>query len=132
MDSWHGMISLVNYERGMYMKLNFKNHKAAQDMITLIEKDKSLSASDAIKFSINQDIHDKILNTGWASIALGLWGHDDPDREWNKMKNPYIEVEIEENKLKLVNDIAKKEKVDIVTAVSYFLIFTMDSLHYHI
>lgn len=114
------------------MKLNFKKHKAAQDMITLIEKDKCLSASDAIKFSINQDIHDKILNAGWASIALGLWGHGDPDREWNKMDNPSIEVEIEEDKLKLVDDIAQKEKVDIVTAVSYFLLFTMDALGYHI
>lgn len=114
------------------MKLNLENHDAAQDMIILIEKDKCLSATDAIKFSINQDIHDKILNTGWASIALELWGHDDPDREWNKMEEPYIEVEIEENKLKLIEDIAKKEKVDIVTAVSYFLIFTMDTLGYHI
>ena len=114
------------------MKLNFRKHKAAQDMITLIEKDKCLSAPDAIKFSINQEIHDIILNTGWASIALGLWGHDDPDREWNKMDNPCIEVEIEGDKLKLVDDISQKEEVDIVTAVSYFLLFTMDKLGYHI
>lgn len=114
------------------MKLNFKKNPAAQDMITIIQKDKCLSAPDAIKFSINKDIYSKILSTGWASIALGLWGHDDPEREWNRMDNPYFEVEIEESKQKLVYDIARKEEVDIETAICYFLIFTMDALGYHI
>lgn len=114
------------------MELNFKKNYAAQDMVTIIQKDKNLSAQDAIKFSINQDMYNQILSTGWASIALGLWGHDDPEREWNKMDTPDLEVEIDDSQQKLLSDIARKEKVDIETAVSYFLLFTMDALGYHI
>lgn len=114
------------------MKLDFKNHPAAQDMIKIIERDKRLETSEAIKFSVNDKMYNKIVNTGWASIALNLWGHDDPEREWDEMENPCVDVEIEEDKNRLIEAIAKKEKVDIETAVSYFLIFTMDFLGYHI
>ena len=114
------------------MQLNFSNHRAAQDMIRIIEKDKGLSAVEAINFCINQNVYKRILETGWASIALNLWGHDDPEREWSKMDNPYLDVDIEESKLKLVNDIAMKEKTDIETSICYFLIFTMEKMGYHI
>ena len=114
------------------MQLDFSDYDAAQDMITIIEMEKSLSPIDAIKFCINQDTYNQILKTGWASIAVSLWGHDDPEREWSKMKTPYLEVEIEEDKQKLVDDIVLKEKVDIEMAISYFLIFTMQKMGYHI
>ena len=112
------------------MQLDFSNHDAAQDMITIIEKDKGLSPIDAIKFCIDQDIYNRIIETGWASIALDLWGHD--EREWSKLETPYLDAEIDEDKQNLVNKIVLKEKVDIETAVSYFLIFTMEKMGYHI
>lgn len=113
-------------------KLNFTKHHAAQDMIKLIEKDKGLSATEAIKFSINSEMYKQIIESGWTGIALDLWGHDNPEREWEVMETSCVEIDLDEERLKLVNDIMKKEKKDIETAVAYFLIFTMDSLGYHI
>jgi len=114
------------------MLLDFNNHLAAQDMITIIKKDKSLSEDEAIRFSINQDIYDEILSAGWTSIALDLWGHDDPEREWGSMDNPCVEINIEDEKIELINNIAKNDKIDIEKSISYFLIFTMQELGYHI
>ena len=133
-DGWCGTMSILINERGKgnNMQLDFSNHDAAQDMITIIEKDKGLSPIEAINFCIDQDMYDRILETGWASIALNLWGHGDPEREWNKMETPYLDIKIDESKKKLIHNIALKEKVDIETAVSYFLIFTMDKMGYHI
>ena len=93
---------------------------------------KGLSATEAIAFSVNCDIYDRILRTGWASIALGLWGHGDPDRKWKKLDEPHIKIEFDELSQHLINDVMKKEDVKLETAVSYFLIFTMESLDYHI
>lgn len=113
-------------------KLDFSNHPAAQDMISIIEHDKEMSATEAIKFAINDTIYHSILEAGWASIALSLWGHDDPEREWEVIENPCFDVELDESKINLVSKVIKKEGVDLETAVSYFLIFTMDSMGYHI
>lgn len=113
-------------------KLDFSNHSEAQDMIKIIEKDKGLLSADAISFAINLENYHKIIEAGWASIALSLWGHDDPEREWNEMEAPCFEVSLNSESLDLLNKLVKKEKIDIETAVSYFLIFTMDSLGYHI
>ncbi len=114
------------------LKLNFEGSMAAQDMIRIVMRDKGLSASGAINFSVNQDMYHKIIKEGYASIAYNLWGHDDPERKWDKLENPAFEVDLGKEKEKLVIDISKKENVDMETAVGYFLIFTMDFLGYHI
>lgn len=114
------------------MKLNFENHAEAQDMIKIIQKEKEMSVVDAIAYSVNDRMYNKIIEEGWASIALGLWGHDEPERQWDKLEYPCVEVEFEESKMKLIEEIVKNEKVEIETAVSYFLLFTMDYLGYHI
>jgi len=69
---------------------------------------------------------------GYASIAFDLWGHDDPERKWYKLSNPVIELDLSEEKRKLIYNIAKRENVTIEIAVGYFMIFVMDSLGYHI
>lgn len=114
------------------IKLDFSNDAAAQDMIYLIQKEKNLSAEEAIKFSVNREIYREILNAGWASIALPLWGHDNPDREWNVLDNSVFEFEVDKLTYNLINELSIKEDVDTVTSVCYFLLFTMQSLGYHI
>lgn len=114
------------------MNLNFNDNVAAQDMISIIIKEKGLSAEKAVKFAVNKNICEKILSTGWASIALDLWGHDDPDRKWSVIDNPTLEIVFEETEQQLINTIVKKENVDIETAICYFIIFTMEELGYHI
>jgi len=123
----------INYERGIIsMKLDFSDYPEAQDMISIIQHEKGLSAIEAIKFAINDTMYRSIVEAGWASIALSLWGHDDPEREWEIIENPNFDIELDESKTTLVDKIIKKEKVDLETAISYFLIFTMDSMGYHI
>ena len=113
-------------------KLNLSKHPAAQDMVKIIMKEKGLSAEESLDFSITQDTYNQILNTGWASIALDLWGHGDPDREWEVLDKPIIDIEFDKHKQDLINEIVEKEKVSVVKAVSYCLIFAMQSLGYHI
>lgn len=113
-------------------KLDLTNNLAAQDMIRIVMREKGLSTKEAIEFCINCDMHQKILKEGYASIALDLWGHDDPYRKWEILDEPIIELELDELKEHLVEDIAEKQEADIETAICYFLIFTMDFLDYHI
>lgn len=114
------------------MNLDFSNHHETQDMIKIIEADKNLTAADAIEFSINENIYKRIIDTGWASIALSMWGHAEPDRKWSVLESPHLEIEIDEEKEQLINKVIKKERVDLETAISYFILFTMDSMGYHI
>jgi hypothetical protein len=112
--------------------INFKGNTAAQDMVRIIMSDKGLLEKEAILFSVNQDIHQRILNAGYASIAFDLWGHDDPSRKRKPLKEKQIEIEFDELSQRLIEDVMKKEKVEFDTAISYFLLFTMDALGYHI
>jgi len=114
------------------LKLNLSKCPAAQDMVRIVMRDNSLSAEEALKFSVNQNIYNQIVEAGYASIALDLWGHADPEREWDKLDEPQMEIEFDEFSQSLIDNIAEKEEVDINTAVAYFLLFTMDALGYHI
>lgn len=116
----------------MKLKLDFSNNFAAQDMINIIMNKENLSDKDAVEEAINYVMYNKIVKTGWASIAFNLWGHGDPERKWSKLKNPIIEIDIDSAKQQLIFDIAKRENVDTETAVGYFLIFVMESFGYHI
>ena len=114
------------------MNLNFTNHPAAQDMINIIIKEKNLSASEALNYAINREMYRKVRDNGWASIALQLWGHDDFERIPTILDNPLINVEFDKLQERLIEDIAEKRDVDNETAISYFLLFVMESLDYHI
>ena len=48
------------------------------------------------------------------------------------MNSPKVDVEFSETDIKYLKKVAKAEKVKVVTAVCYFLVFTMQSLGYHI
>ncbi len=114
------------------MKLDFTNNATAQDMISIIMRDKCLSAEAAISFAITREMHQKILKKGYASIALGVWNHDDPEEQWGTLANPIFEVDLNKLQGRLVEDIAERYRVNEQTAVCYFLILVMDELGYHI
>jgi hypothetical protein len=114
------------------LKLNFTNHKEAQDMIKLIAQEKNLSVTESVQFAINFDNYRCALETGWGVHALPFWGHSDHRRKWQKLDNPKIEVELNSEEFRLLEDLAQKEAVDIETALAYFLIFSMEALGYHI
>ncbi|HCR83518.1 MAG TPA: hypothetical protein DIW07_08905 [Lachnospiraceae bacterium] len=114
------------------IKIDLSKHSGAQDMVAIIMRDKNLSAEDALKYAINKTMYQNIIKAGYASIALGLWGHADPEREWDVLESPIMQVEFDESTQNLINDIMEKEDVDFETAISYFLLFTMEALGYHI
>lgn len=72
------------------------------------------------------------METGWANIALPLWGHGNPDAEKEKLENPIIEIKPNKDKTYLIKTVMEFEKVPFKTAVLYFMIFTLETLGYHI
>lgn len=114
------------------LKLDFKQNEEAQDMLVLLEKETSLSAIEAIKFSINKQIAERIIIEGWASIALSLWGHDDYEREWLTHDNPIFEIEISEEQEKIFNIVKNSQKVNEEIAMTYFLMFALETFGYHL
>jgi hypothetical protein len=112
--------------------INLTKHSAAQDMVRIVMDKKGLPAQEAIASTVNHDIYLRIIEAGYASIAVDLWGHGGPARRRLKLKEPQIEIEFDELSQGMLNEIMKKEMVDLETALSYFLIFTMESFGYHI
>ena len=113
-------------------KFDFTENYNLQDMIYLIMKDKNLSKEDALKYAINKDAAIKILEASWAPIALDKWGHADPNRKWNNLENPIIEIEFDKEQHKLIDLIMQSKKTNRETAISYFILFSMNILGYHI
>lgn len=114
------------------IKLDFSEDENAQDMLKKIMAKKNLSPEKAILSSITQKNCVTILATGWAGIALSLWGHADPDGIKEKLDNPIIEIQPNKDKERLIRIVMEHEKVAFDTAVLYFMLFTLSSLGYHI
>lgn len=112
--------------------LDFKNDAIAQDMLVKIMKEKNLNPEKAVLSSITQKTFIRIIETGWGQIALPIWGHDNPDREWEKLKDPIVKIKLSKDKEHLVSIIMEKENVHFKTAIMYFMLFTLESLGYHI
>ncbi len=112
--------------------IDFTNDPNAQDMLSKIMKEKSLTSEKAILTSINKKNCAAILSVSWAGIALSLWGHDDPCAEREKIDNPKIDLRLSEEKVYLLKIIMEKEKVNLQIAVQYFMLIMLESLGYHI
>jgi hypothetical protein len=113
-------------------KLDLTKRLDMQDMLQIVMNKKGLSAREALEYSINEAIYNRVLDTGYASIALDLWGHGDPEREWLKLDNPRISIEFDESRQSLIDRIGVEEKVNTKTSIAYFLLYTMEALGYHI
>lgn len=114
------------------ISLDLTSDAVAQDMLMKIMKEKKLNPEKAILSSITQKIFDRIIETGWGQIALPIWGHDNPYREWEKLKDPIVKIKLTKDKEHLVSIIMEKENVHFKTAIMYFMLFTLESLGYHI
>lgn len=114
------------------ISIDLTNDVIAQDMLMKIMKERKLNAEKSILSSITQKMFVRIIETGWGQVALPLWGHDNPDRKWEKLDNPIVEIKLNKDKERLVSVIMEKENVQFKTAVMYFMLFTLESLGYHI
>ena len=61
--------------------VDFTEETDAQDMLSKIMKKKNLTPEKALLSTITQKNCVTILATGWAGMAVSLWGHADPDGE---------------------------------------------------
>lgn len=113
-------------------KLDFSEDLSAQDMLSTIMKEKNLTAEKAVLSCITQKNCVTILATGWADMAVSLWGHADPDKEYEELAKPRFEIKPSVDKIRLLEIVMEKERVPLDTAVLYFMIFTLESLGYHI
>lgn len=123
--------SIKRKQRPKY-SFNFKDTVNPQDMLKKIMKEKNLSAEKAITTSITQKNCIRIIETGYAGIALSMWGHADPNAEKEKLDDPVVEFKLSKDKERLVGLIMEKEKVSFDEAILYFMLFTLESLGYHI
>ena len=114
------------------ISIDFSDDTNAQDMLKQIMKSKNLTAEKAILSSITQKNCVTILSTGWAGIAVSLWGHAEPDREFEQLDNPIVEIKLSKDKTRLLEIVMEKENVALEDAILYFLIFALESLGYHI
>ena len=87
-----------NRKRTPIIKLDFQNQANAQDMLCKLMREKNINAEKAILSSINKNNCINILSTGWANIALGLWGHDNPYAEKEKLENAVVEIKLAKRK----------------------------------
>lgn len=114
------------------ISIDFTNDVKAQDMLATIMKEKNLDSEKAILSSITQKIFVRIIETGWGEVALPLWGHDNPYRKMEKLEDPIVKIKLSKDKERLVSVIMEKENVQFKTAIMYFMLFTLESLGYHI
>lgn len=117
------------------MTLDFHNNKKAQDMIAIIMQAKNLTAPEAVSYAVNKKICNRIIETGWAYYAYNEWDHGRPDRKFNKLDEPAIEVDFTQEQMELINRVCRQERIDrtrLKTAICYFLIFVMEELGHHI
>ena len=114
------------------ISLDLANDAIAQDMLMKIMKEKNLNPEKAILSSITQKIFVRIIETGWGQVALPMWGHDNPDRKWENLDDPIVKIKLSKDKERLVSVIMEKENVHFKTAIMYFMLFTLESLGYHI
>ena len=114
------------------LSINYSDDKIAQDMICSIMKEKNLTPAKAVLSSITQRNCVTILSTGWAGIAVSHWGHANPDREWQALENPVVELKLSKDKERLVAIVMEKEKISLPEALQYFMIFSLEALGYHI
>ena len=114
------------------IRIDFSDDINAQDMLRQIMKSKNLTPDKAILSSITQKNCVTILSTGWAGIAVSLWGHDDPYREFEQLDNPIVEIKLSKDKIRLLEIVMEKENVTLEGAILFFMIFTLESLGYHI
>lgn len=121
--------------RNRKVRLNFTHDAIAQDMLCKLMREKNLSPEKAILSSIIQKNCIKVLSTGWADIALSLWGHADwgaNDYKTEQLENPIIEIKLNAQKAELINIISNASDVTDQTAILYCMLFALESLGYHI
>ena len=112
--------------------VDFSEEIDAQDMLSKIMKKKNLTPEKALLSTITQKNCVTILATGWAGMAVSLWGHADPDGEREKLEDPIVKIKLSKDKERLVHIVMEKENVSFGEALLYFMIFTLESLGYHI
>ena len=112
--------------------VDFTEETDAQDMLSKIMKKKNLTPDKALLSTITQKNCVTILATGWAGMAVSLWGHADPDGEREKLEDPIVKIKLSKDKERLISIVMEKENVSFGEALLYFMIFTLESLGYHI
>ena len=91
--------------------VDFTEETDAQDMLSKIMKKKNLTPDKALLSTITQKNCVTILATGWAGMAVSLWGHADPDGEREKLEDPIVKIKLSKDKERLISIVMEKENV---------------------
>lgn len=112
--------------------LDFTDAYQHQDMIVKLSREKNKEPKKAILSAINQKNCIRILETGWADMAVSHWGHADGYQSLEKLENPLIEISLNQSKIRLLSLIIEKEQTTLQNAIFYFIVFELENLGYHV
>ena len=121
-----------DYLNTITVSLDFTNDGIGQDMILTIMKDKKMTAEEAIKSCITDANLLIAVKTGWASIAVSLWGHATPDKKFKNLDTPLIKVMLDGGEKSILDAMIGKEAHSYEEAVLQLMIFDLEKLGYHI
>jgi len=120
------------YLNTITISLDFTDDEIAQDMICTIMKDKKMKVEQAIKSCVTDENLLSVIKTGWASIAVSLWGHAESNKLFKKLDEPLIKVVLDSNEKAKLDAMIGKEIHSYEEAVLQLMIFDLESLGYHI
>lgn len=114
--------------------INFRNNKIAQDLVNvLLEDSTGANVQKVISSAINKSTLDDIMsNASWIDTSYTLWENYKNGREWYELEEPVICLTLSDNKTKLLRKVEKALGVSTSTAVSYFLLYSVKQLGYHL
>ena len=125
------------------MRFDFTHEKSAQDMLCILARDEQCTYEEALKKIVNKANGFKILHIEWLPIAHANWGHDDPNREWMRMEDPVVDVDLCETQIGDIEGVQlyllrmwdysdHVNGVTAATAATMFMLLRLGELGYHL
>lgn len=128
---------IARWKRMGKVEIDARKRPAVQDMLGIIMNADKVDCPAAASSVVNKERYGDISETHWGVIALDLWGHGDPSREWNKLRAPVFEMPVTDEQVDLMAEVLRYNIEDTkrplaVDALALFLVFEMRKRGYHI
>ena len=130
-------LQIAHWKQTGKIEIDARKHPAVQDMLGIMMNADKVTCPTAASSVVNKERYNNIAETQWGVIAVDLWGHGDPHREWNKLENPVFEMPVTEEQVDLMAEVLRYSIEDTkhpfaVDALALFLVFEMQHRGYHI
>ena len=118
-------------EDSYVLRIDFSGYDEAQDMIMRIAEEKSISPQESVECAIGS-IPLKRVREGYAQIAIDIWGHDDPEREWEVLDDPVIVIELGANVFESILELSREKELYVQEVLTHYLVYLLEDMGHHI